>query len=410
MRVLVSAYCCHPRSGSEQGFAWWWIGRCALEHDVVVITPSEQREAVELHRHELGDNVRFEYVPAGGPVSASGSEHPGERIRQYRWQLRAIRTARKVNHTYHPDVAQHISTGSWRQPSCLAFTDVPLVMGPLAGSERFPAGFVTILEGNERRKERIRELLIRVARFDPLVRFTIRRARVIITTGPASRELFDSICPTKRVTGTRAFRHPLVDYSNVPLERRSAPLTLAWMGRLIPRKGFDLLIDALVDPRLKEIEVEVIGGMPDNSAYPEIVRSKGLEHRLHFHGSQPKDRAFALVAQSDVFVFTSLQDMMGQTLSEAMQLGRPCVVMDWSGPAELAGDTGARLVPVSNPQLTAAALADVLADLAADPGHLANMARAARQRIETLIDEQSSDEQRERNFLRAISNHRRRRG
>ena len=83
-----------------------------------------------------------------------------------------------------------------------------------------------------------------------------------------------------------------------------------------------------------------IGPDPDDSPYRAMVESLEIGDRVHFHGGQPKDRAFALVKRADVFVFTSLQDMMGQTLSEAMQLGMPVVAMDWSGPSELIGDTG----------------------------------------------------------------------
>lgn len=406
MKVLVSAYCCHPRSGSEQGFAWYWIRRCSLDHEIVVITATEQRAAIEAHRDELGDNVTFEYVPAGGPVSQSGSEHPGERLRQYRWQLRAIRTARRVAREFRPDVAQHVSTGSWRQPSCLCFTDVPVVLGPLAGSERFPRGFVSTLSQHERRTEQLRELLIKLARFDPLVRWSVRRAAVIMTTGPASRALFERWTPSKLVAGTRAFRHPEVELAELDDDVAAVPLRLAWMGRLIPRKGLDLLLTALTDPRLKEVEVDVIGPDPDDSPYRAMVESLEIGDRVHFHGGQPKDRAFALVKRADVFVFTSLQDMMGQTLSEAMQLGMPVVAMDWSGPSELIGDTGGRRVPVSTPELTSAALANALADLLRDPAQLATMGAAAKDRIEYLVDEQRADHERDQVFARAVSRQR----
>ena len=192
MRILATAFCCKPNSGSESAFAWWWATTTAQDHDVTVITVEAQRERIEAEMADRDDLDRLKFVYVKGPdeVSASGSSHRFERLHQYLWQLRAIPTARRLARKWRPDAAQHVSTGTWRQPSCLAFTNLNFAMGPLAGSEELPAKFARHFGMRAFLWESFRSSLIRVARIDPLVRFTLRRADIIIIdpTNPSFKQ------------------------------------------------------------------------------------------------------------------------------------------------------------------------------------------------------------------------------
>ena len=66
LKILISAYACDPRAGSEQGFAWWWVHRCAMAHDVTVITCAAQRRAIEAARRDAPD--KLPHVPSGTSV------------------------------------------------------------------------------------------------------------------------------------------------------------------------------------------------------------------------------------------------------------------------------------------------------------------------------------------------------
>ena len=170
------------------------------------------------------------------------------------------------------------------------------------------------------------------------------------------------------------------------------------MGQLIPRKGLDLLLHALSDASLLACRLQVLGDGPNRKRYERLAQQLGIGERVVFTGHIPRIEALNRLAVSDVFVFTSLQDMMGQALSEAMQLGLPCVVMDWGGPAALVGTDGAAKIPVTDYEQTYLELRRTLTALCNDPNLREEYSRAALRRIRTLTDPEYISEKRERFF------------
>ena len=402
MRVLVAAYCCAPGSGSEQAFGWWWVTTCAHTHEVIVLTPSAQRAAIEDAAGSIPPRLRFEYVDGPRRVSSSGSSYRFERIQQYAWSLRAIRRARAIARDVRPDVAQQVTTGTWRVPSPLAFTGVPYVLGPLAGSEHVPPRLFSSLTPRGYAREKLRAAQVRLAKIDPLVRLTLRRASVILAAGPVTYQALQAWHPGKTRPATRAFAHPRIDRTVEAQPDESRPDTdICWVGQLIPRKGLDLLLTALTDERLRHCRLGVYGDGPERQRCGELATRLGIADRVVFHGHVDQARTFDAIRRCDLFVFTSLHDLMGQALSEAMQLGAACVVLDWSGPAHLVGDDGALKVPVSDFYGTVAALADTIASAATDPVLRTTLRRCARERISALIDEGSSSAARDEVFALA---------
>ena len=61
-RILISAYGCEPHKGSEQGVGWHWCLEIARTADIVVITRSNNRNAVEAAvPDDLADRIEFEF-------------------------------------------------------------------------------------------------------------------------------------------------------------------------------------------------------------------------------------------------------------------------------------------------------------------------------------------------------------
>jgi len=47
VKILISAYACEPRSGSEQGTGWSWARAAAIENEVWLLTQHHHREGIE---------------------------------------------------------------------------------------------------------------------------------------------------------------------------------------------------------------------------------------------------------------------------------------------------------------------------------------------------------------------------
>jgi colanic acid/amylovoran biosynthesis glycosyltransferase len=146
---------------------------------------------------------------------------------------------------------------------------------------------------------------------------------------------------------------------------------LLFVGRLVPKKGVDILIDAcaLLRSEIPGLSVEIIGGGPLADELADRARNAGVADRIHFLGPQPAevvDAAFrrcSLVALPSRIDEHGDRDGMPTVLVEALARGVPVVATHLVGIPELVrnGETGL-LVPPDDPPALAAAIARLLRD------------------------------------------------
>jgi glycosyltransferase involved in cell wall biosynthesis len=119
----------------------------------------------------------------------------------------------------------------------------------------------------------------------------------------------------------------------------------------------------------------VAGDGSQEEALRERVNSSGLAGAVHLLGFRTD--AFALLNASDVFVLPSFAEPFGLVLLEAMAFSKPVVAVDRGGPSEIVvnGSTG-----LLAPSPDAAAIADALMEVLADPALQRCMGQAGRVR------------------------------
>ncbi|OGL25637.1 MAG: hypothetical protein A3G44_03070 [Candidatus Rokubacteria bacterium RIFCSPLOWO2_12_FULL_73_47] len=159
---------------------------------------------------------------------------------------------------------------------------------------------------------------------------------------------------------------------------------VAGLGRLVPVKGFDLLVEAL--PRLAaevpSARVLLVGDGPERAALEARARALGVAARLHVTGATPEVAAH--LAAADVLAAPSRNEGMGRALVEAMALGLPVVATAVGGIPAVVEDGGCgRLVPPGD----ADALAAALAGLGRDARLRETLGRAAVVRAEAFSSE-----------------------
>ncbi len=163
------------------------------------------------------------------------------------------------------------------------------------------------------------------------------------------------------------------------------------VGRLVPRKGVDVVIEALALLRQAgwpDTELLVVGGTDStgSDADPEVVRLSrlaadlGVGEHVVFRGQVPRDAMPGIFRSADAVVCTPWYEPFGIVPLEAMACGVPVVAAVVGGLADTVADhrTGIH-VPPRDPHATAEALASLLAspELRAGLG-AAGVARAAR--------------------------------
>jgi phosphatidylinositol alpha-mannosyltransferase len=166
-----------------------------------------------------------------------------------------------------------------------------------------------------------------------------------------------------------------VDVPAVPAARAprapGEPLRIAFIGQAVERKGLPVLLRAF--EALREhmpVELHVVGVRPDELA-PLMIDDRDV-HALGKCSDEDKRR---VLERADMLCAPSLGgESFGMVLTEAFAAGTPVVASDIAGYRDVVTDgVDGVLVPRADPT----ALAEVLRDLALDPGRRDELAAAA---------------------------------
>jgi glycosyltransferase involved in cell wall biosynthesis len=141
-------------------------------------------------------------------------------------------------------------------------------------------------------------------------------------------------------------------------------------GRLVRKKGFEYLIDAMV--RLPNAVLGVAGDGSLDGELRERARRTGVTDRVRFLGNQPQDRVAEYFAAADVVCVPSVRDDSGNVdglpnvVLEALASGTPLVTTGAGGIGAIVEDgRTALVVPERDPNAIASAVTRILADLPA---------------------------------------------
>jgi glycosyltransferase involved in cell wall biosynthesis len=234
--------------------------------------------------------------------------------------------------------------------------------------------------------------------FRAMARATFRQAALLTAN---SADLRDAVVDL----GADPARFDLIVYGTDPAAlrpdpARGAPLRARWLaqagldalgalvvlcvGRMVHKKGFDVLLRALATEPLRgrPVLAVMVGDGDQRRAWEELAAALGVAGRVHWAGTVAKDRIGDYYNAADVLAMPSVTrpaDGLNVCVLDAMSCGRAVVASHAAGnPLAVAdGETGF-LVPEQDP----GALAAALARLACDPALRARMGAAARDRIE----------------------------
>ncbi|MFT0848551.1 glycosyltransferase family 4 protein [Actinomycetaceae bacterium L2_0104] len=169
---------------------------------------------------------------------------------------------------------------------------------------------------------------------------------------------------------------------------------LLGVGRLVEKKGFELLIDAarILRDRGMDFRMDIVGEGPLREILRNMIEENNLRRQVSLLGPRTQMEVRALLEGADLFVAPFVvgrdgnADGLPTVLLEAMASGVPCVAGDVTAVGEVVrtGETG-WLVPSGDRVALVAAILEAL-DPATD---LERISRAARRLIEQEYDSAS---------------------
>ncbi len=167
-----------------------------------------------------------------------------------------------------------------------------------------------------------------------------------------------------------------------PQTQPGKPLTIGFVGRMLPGKGLNILGDALT--RLGDVDWKVllVGDGPEREGFQGQLKEAGLFDRARFTGAINYDQVPEYFQQIDVLVMPTqttdrIREQFGRVLVEAMASGVPVIGSTCGAIPEVIADTG-----LVFPEGDANALAAALRQMLSEEGLRSRMSRLGRARVE----------------------------
>ncbi|TDN38849.1 glycosyltransferase [Hymenobacter sp. UV11] len=350
--ILITAYAVNPYKGSEDGMGWNFILQAGRFQKVIAVT--RENNAPHIRRY-LADNpavaaqaagIEFLYfdLPAWtrwwkkGPLLSL--------IYFYMWQaglavwLRRRRLAVDVVHNlnFHND---------WT-PSFLWLLGRPLVWGPIGHHPPIPASHLAQYGQVAFVKDRLLGSLKHVFwALDPFLRVTRRRAGQVLCMN-------STVAPRLRLPASRFEIVPSVAITLPPPPEAmaaDAQFTVMIAARMVPLKGFDMVIRAFAEfyhalPPAEQAGARLllIGSGPEEGRLQRLLHEHHLAacavHRPWLAHAQ----LLEVYREASVFFFPS-HEGAGMVVAEAMSYGVPVLCYENEGPGELTPAASSLKVP-----------------------------------------------------------------
>jgi glycosyltransferase involved in cell wall biosynthesis len=214
----------------------------------------------------------------------------------------------------------------------------------------------------------------------------------LVTCTAANQAHLAALAPPGRVElvyhGLDLVRFPFQERSESRLGDGSdpgSPVIILSVGRLVEKKGTDVLLEALARlPRSLHWRLVHAGGGPLAGRLARLAGRLGIAGRIEWRGARTQTELLAEYRAADLFALASRvardgdRDGLPNVLAEALSQGLACVATRVSGIPELIEDgVGGVLVAPEAPDEFARALAA----LSADPARRRALGEAGRRRV-----------------------------
>lgn len=203
----------------------------------------------------------------------------------------------------------------------------------------------------------------------PAVRRVLTQSRIVTTVSDGLRAATIALgVPDDKVRTIRQGVNPqLFQPGSKAQSRRLLGLhadakVLVWVGRMVPVKNLDLLVDAMriALEACPDIVLHLVGDGPSRTALKARVASEGLVDSIRFEGPIGHDRLPDWYRAADAVVLSSASEGLPNVLRESLACGTPFVATDVGDIREIARPEFARLVASGDAPAMAEAIGEIL--------------------------------------------------
>lgn len=392
MNILYIAYSCNPFAGSEDKIGWCVPYESSKTNKVCVITKEEQREPVEkyLQSHPL-ENIKFYYVdiPNFYKKIFKGFMYSG---RLNVWNRRVLPLAKKICADQKIDVVHQITPIEFRAIGDYGkIANIKFVCGPLGGGESLPNGLKDYAKGHEI-IEVVRSGINRWYRFKLRITGKLNRCDYIMFANRETRDFLGLDGNVPLVTEIAA--------DEISIEERTVPkdinkeLVFLFAGRMVYRKGLELLFDAIMEiPDEWKYIVKIVGTGPELSHLKHRCELNSLlSAHVQFMGAVEYSEMQREYEMSDVLIMPSIRETTGTVLIEAMSQGMPIITINKFGGAILVDENTGWLYSGENQKSYIAGLKNAMVACIVNPKEVERRGQNARKKVKDYTWKRKCDQ------------------
>lgn len=377
-RVLLIAEACNPEWTSVPLVGYNLYRAVTALADVTLVTQVRNRDAILRQKRDDDKVVFIDSERVARPCRRIGNilrihKGLGWTTKQASMWLPYLYFERLVYKRFRAqleqgafDLIHRVTPLTPTFPSTIAGkTRVPFVLGPLNGGLPWPKNTTRTRFAEMEWLSYFRG----VHRWLPYYRRTYRHASLVIA---ASRYTLSSL-PARAKERAVYIPENGINPAHFHAKDRKPPsqikpFRILFVGRLVPYKGADVVLEAVAGSnQLKNVEVVYVGDGPQRDKLVSLTKSFGLEERVTFAGRVPQVEVPDYLREASVFAFPSLREFGGAVVMESMACGLPCIVLDYGGPGELVTPDTGRSIPMGSRDERVASLRAQLEALHGDP-------------------------------------------
>ena len=394
MRVLLIAEAANPEWTSVPLIGWNLARALAEVADVHLVTQIRNRAAIiragliEGDDFTVIDNEQFaaplnrlSWMLRGGAGKGWTTTTAFASLAYYSFENELWRQFEARLMAREFDLVHRITPLSPTSPSIiakrLARLKIPFIVGPLNGGVPWSKEF-------RARQYAEREWLAHVRwlyKLMPGYRSTRKYSSAILA---GSKHTFDEM------PGWAKHKCIYIPENGVDLDRfshrygrrASIPLQGAFVGRLVPYKGADILLEAAATClRDGQLQLHLVGDGPHRQFLEKLVDRLGVRRAVTFHGWIPHNEVQKTLGACDFMALPSIREFGGGVVLESMALGVVPIVANYGGPAELVdSETGIR-VPFGDKDSLIQGMRLAINSIIHDPKRLATLATAGQRKV-----------------------------
>ncbi|MEG5031931.1 glycosyltransferase family 4 protein [Microcoleus sp. AT3-D2] len=300
-------------------------------------------------------------------------------------QVLQRRIVRRLVSEHEMDIVHEPTPVSATIPSLMFGLGVPVVIGPMNTSVKFPLAFRS-------RQNPTIDILIDLGHqcvdfFNRLFPGKIK-AETLLVANDRTKQALASGVQGKIIKLVENGVDFSVWRSDSSLSRAATgQVHFIFLGRLIDWKAVDLLLEAFA-PVVAQTDavLEIIGDGDIRGELEAQTARLGIDSSVVFSGWLSQEECALKMQQADAMVFPSLREPGGAVVMEAMAVGLPVIATNWGGPADYLNSTCGILVEPTSREVFVKGLTDAMLKLAHSPELRQSMGSAGRERVRQHFD------------------------